>query len=108
MMIPVRSFAGVGDGLVHGHMVPGRAAAVEAHGAAVDHFLGAQGRRPVDLAAEAEAGVVLGPAHARLRLAQRRHNFLRVVADGRDDAHPGDDDAPHGKYAPRGRPNPLR
>ena len=49
MMMPVRSLemslvleARVADRLVHGHVVPGRAAAVEAHGAAVDQFLGVE------------------------------------------------------------------
>ena len=44
MMMPVRSFEmspsfepGVADRLLHGDVVPGRAAAEEAHGAAVDH-----------------------------------------------------------------------
>jgi hypothetical protein len=47
MMMPVRSLddvafleAGVADRLIHGDVVPGRAAAVEAHGAAVDHSAG--------------------------------------------------------------------
>ena len=47
------------------------------------------------LAAEAELGVFVGARDAGLGLAQVRQNFLGVVADGRDDAHPGDDDPSH-------------
>jgi hypothetical protein len=49
----------------------------------------------VHLAAEAELGVFVGARDAGLRLAQARQHFLGVVADGRDDAHPGDDNPPH-------------
>src|SRR6185437_15627993 len=51
--------------------------------------------RAVHLAAEAELGVLVGARDARLRFAQARQHFLRTVADGRNDAHPGDDDPPH-------------
>ena len=113
MMMPVRSFeislvleAGIADRLVHGDVVPGRAAAVEAHGAAVDHLFRIEARGAVDLAAEAELLVIRSLADAGLRLAQRGENFLRVVADGRDDAHPGDDDAPHEPFQPGSWPDP--
>ena len=63
-------------------MVPGRAAAEKAHGAAVDHFRRIERGRAVHLAAEAELGVFLGAHDAGLGLAQAGQNFLRVVADG--------------------------
>ena len=47
------------------------------------------------LAAEAEPRIVIGLDDAGLRLAQGGQHFLGVVADGRDDAHAGDDDTSH-------------
>ena len=90
-----RREARVGDGLIHGDVVPGGAAAVEAHGAAVDDLLGSERRRAVDLAAKAELGVLVGAHDARLRLPQRSDDFLRIVADGGDDSHSRDHDASH-------------
>src|SRR5258705_75090 len=46
--------------------------------------------------AEADGGVFVGTGKAGLRLAQARQPLLRVVADGRNDAHSGDDHPPHG------------
>ena len=67
MMMPVRSLeislvfeAGVADRLLHGDVVPGGAAAEEAHGAAVDATCRIERRRAVHLAAEAELGVFVG------------------------------------------------
>ena len=101
-MMPVRSFeifvsfkAGIADRLLHGDVIPGGAAAQKAHGAAVDRLAGVKRRRAVHLAAEAKLGIFVGAHNAGFRLAQRRQHFLRIVADGRDDAHPGDDDASH-------------
>jgi len=87
--------AGVAQGLLHGDVVPGRAQPEEPHGAAVDGFLRIEPRRTVDLAAEPELGVFVGARNAGFRFPQARQHLLRVVADGRDDAHPGDDDPPH-------------
>jgi hypothetical protein len=108
MMMPVRGLTmslvsspesrlqpGIGDGLVHGDMVPGGAGGVEAHGAAVDELFGVERRRAVNLAAKAQLGVFFGPHDAGPRLAQRSRDFLDVVADRRDNADAGDDDAPH-------------
>ena len=88
MMMPVRSLemslsssAGVADRLLHGDVVPGGAAAEEAHGAAVDRLGRIERRRAVHLAAEAELGVFVGLHDAGLGLAQARQHFLRVVAD---------------------------
>ena len=86
---------GIADRLLHGDMVPGGAAAEKAHGAAVDRLAGIEGGRAVHLGAEAELGIFVGAHDARFRFAQRSQHFLRVVADGRDDAHPGDDHPPH-------------
>jgi hypothetical protein len=63
-------------------MVPGRAAAEEAHGAAVDRSFGIEGRRPLHLAAEAKLGVLVGARDAGFRFAQACQDFLGVVADG--------------------------
>jgi hypothetical protein len=68
---------------------------VEAHRATVDDVVGVQRGRAMDLAAEAEFRVVLGPRDARFRLMKRSQDLLRGVADRRDDSHPGDDDASH-------------
>ena len=87
--------AGILDRLIHGDVVPGGAAAVEAHGAAVDHGRRIELRRAVDAAAETEPGVVLGGGDAGLRLAQTRGHLLGGVPDGGDDAHAGDDNALH-------------
>ena len=102
MMMPVRSLeisarleAGIADRLLHGDVVPGGAAAEEAHGAPIDGLARIERGRAVHLAAEAELGVFVGAHDAGVRLAQRGQHFLRVVADGRDDAHPGDDHPPH-------------
>ena len=72
MMMPVRSLEmslssrpAVADRLLHRDMVPGRAAAEEAHGAAVDHLVGIERRRAVHLAAEAELGVFVGARRCR-------------------------------------------
>ena len=102
MMMPVRSLEtslsckpGVADRLLHRDVVPGGAAAEEAHGAAVDGFGRIERGRAVDLAAEAERGVFVGARNAGLGLAQARQHLLGVVADGRDDAHSGDDNPSH-------------
>ena len=60
-----------------------------------DGRLGIERRSAVDLAAEAEALVVVGLDHAGRPLAKRGQHLLRIVADRRYDAHPRDDDASH-------------
>ena len=72
---------GVADRLLHGDMVPGRAAAEEAHGAAIDRLFRIERGRAVHLTAKAELGVFVGARNAGLGLAQARQNFLGVVAD---------------------------
>ena len=101
-MMPVRSVgdfvgreAAVDDRLIHRDVVPGGAAAVEPHRPAVDHLFGAEGRRALDLGAKAEFGEFLGPRDAGFAGVKAGHHFLGVVADRGDDAHAGDDDAPH-------------
>src|SRR5918998_351557 len=66
-----------------------------AQAAAIDALGRVEGGRAVDLGAEAELGLVVGERDAGLRLAERGEHLLRGVADGRDDAHPRDDDASH-------------
>jgi hypothetical protein len=73
--------AGIVDGLVHGDVIPGGAAAVEAQGAAVQHVRGVELRSAVHLAAEAELPVGVREDDAGARLTQARKHFLRVVAD---------------------------
>ncbi len=56
-------------------------------------------------------GIGLGARNARFRLPQARQHFLGVVADGGDDPHPGDDDAPHSQCLPASPtldPEPVR
>jgi hypothetical protein len=50
----------------------------------------------VDLGAEAAFGIFGGEDDARFASAQGRLHFGGGIADGRDDADPGDDDAAHG------------
>src|SRR5215813_14703564 len=68
--------SGVTDRLVHGDVVPGGAAAVEAHCAAVDRPCRVERGRAVHLAAEAELGVLVGARDPGLRFAQAREHFL--------------------------------
>jgi len=72
---------GIADRLLHGDVIPGRAAAEEAHGATVDRLFRVKGWRSVHLTAKAELGIFIGARNARLGLAQARQNFLGVVAD---------------------------
>ena len=87
--------AGIADRLIHGDVVPGGAAAVETHGAAIDDALGIDRRGTGYLAAEAVRGLRLGASDPGTGLAQGVQNLPGIVADGRDDAHPADDDTPH-------------
>src|SRR5215469_11028500 len=76
-------------------MIPGGAAAEKTHGTPIDRPLRLERGCAMDLAAEAELRIFVRPHDARFGLAQARQYFLGVVADGRDDAHPGDDDPFH-------------
>ena len=76
-------------------MVPGRALAHEAGGAAVEHLEGIERRGAVHLAAEAELRVFGGGDDAGAGLAQALEHRGNVVADGRNDAHAGNGDASH-------------
>jgi len=76
-------------------VVPGGAATVETHGAAIDQALGIERRGALHLRPEADLGVFLGARDARSGLAQRGNDFLGVVADGGYDPHPGHDHSPH-------------
>ncbi|GJE45592.1 hypothetical protein AEGHOMDF_4792 [Methylobacterium soli] len=72
----------IADRLIHGDVVPGGAAAVEAHGAPVDHALRVEARCALDLAAEAVLGVGGRADDAGPRFPQRGQHLLGVVADG--------------------------
>src|SRR6201994_5159156 len=76
-------------------MIPGRALAEEAHRAAVHHVGRIERRRTLHLRTEAELGIFLSTGNPGARLMEACQHFLAVVADGRDDAHPGDDNPPH-------------
>jgi hypothetical protein len=91
----VRLEAGIENRLIHRDVIPGGAAAVEAHGAAVEHGARVEIGGAVDATAEAEPGVVCSRRDAGLRLAKTGDHFLRGVADRRNDSHAGDDDAIH-------------
>ena len=106
MMMPVRIVgnlvgleAGILDRLFHRDVVPGRAFAEEAHRAAVDHVRRIERRRALHLGAEAEFGIFVRARDPGLRRMEARKHFLGVVSDGRDDAHPRDDNPPHDRLA---------
>ncbi len=86
---------GIADRLLHGDMVPGRAAAEEAHRATIDRLLRIESGRSVHLTAKAEFGILIGARNSRFGFTQARQHFLGIVADRRDDTHPGDDDSSH-------------
>jgi hypothetical protein len=81
-------------------VVPSGSATKKAHRAAINHFFRIEPRCTVHLAAEAEFCVFVGTHDAGFGFAQARQNFLRIVADGRDDAHSGDDDTSHDDMIP--------
>src|SRR5689334_5942918 len=76
-------------------MIPGRAGAEKTHRAAVDRARRIERRRALHLAAEAILREGFGAGDAGLGLTQTGQDFLGVVADGRNDAHPGHDNASH-------------
>src|SRR4029078_2365052 len=81
--------------LFHCNMIPGSTAAEKTHGTAIDHFLRIEPRRTVHLTPEAEFCIFISTYDAGLGLAQACHDFLRIVANGRNDAHSSDDDTSH-------------
>jgi len=102
MMMPVRMLeleAGVADRLFHRNVIPRRTFGQEPHRAAIDHLGGVECGRTVHLRTEAELGGLLRTRNARLRLVEARKHFLGVVTDGRDNAHPRDDNPPHVRLA---------
>ena len=86
---------GIGDGLIHGDMVPGGAVGMEAHGAAIDQGFRIERRRAMHLTTKTKLGVFIGPDDAGARRAQRGENLVGVIADRGNNANAGDDDAPH-------------
>ena len=49
----------------------------------------------MDLTAESELGIFVGLHDARFGFAERGQHFLRIVSNGGDDAHAGNDNAFH-------------
>ena len=72
---------GIADRLLHGDVVPGRAAAEEAHGATIDSLVRIESGRSVHLTAKAELGIFIGARNSRFGFTQTRQHFLGVVAD---------------------------
>jgi hypothetical protein len=91
----LRFEAAVANRLIHRNVIPGGPSAVKAHRAAIEDLLGHEGGRPLNPAAEAHFRVFFGARDPRSPGMQAGEHFLRIVADRRDDPHPGDDDAPH-------------
>src|SRR5690606_12465641 len=85
----VRLEAGIANGLIHGDMIPGGAAAMKAHGATVDHGFHVDVGSAVNLAAKPDLGIFLCPDDAGPALAKRGQDFLAVVADRGYDPHTG-------------------
>ena len=77
----MRLEAAVENRLIHGDVIPGGAAAMEAHGAAIEDFLGLQRRRARHLTAEAELGVGVAARDAGAPGLQARKHFLGIIAD---------------------------
>ena len=73
--------ARIKDRLIHRDMVPGRAAGMETHRAAIDDAAGVERRRAVNLAAKAEFGVCVRLDDAGFSLPQRGEHLLAVVPD---------------------------
>ena len=93
----IRRFqTGILHRLIHGDEIVGRAVTHEAQVALVDVIFQHDVRLTVDLGAEAAFGIFGGEDDAGFPGAERGFDFGGGVADGRDDADPGDDDAAHG------------
>jgi hypothetical protein len=82
-------------------VIPRRTSAQESHRAAIDRLGRIESWRALNLAAKPELGEFLGTADAGFGLTQTRQDFLRIVSDGRDDAHSGDDDPSHSRIFPK-------
>jgi hypothetical protein len=80
-------------------VIPGGAFAQETHRAPIDDAGRVERGRTLHLGAEAELGIFIRARDSGLRLVKARQHFLGVVSDGRDDAHPRDDNPPHDRLA---------
>jgi len=87
--------AGIGDRLLRGDEVVGRAVAHEAPQLAVHRGIEVQRDGAVHVAAEAALLVFLDELDAAVARAQRADDLVLVVADAGDDPQPCDDDASH-------------
>src|SRR5690606_22510745 len=83
----------VGDGIAHRDVRIGGRVAHEALELAVDLRVEVDLRLARDVAAQAKLGIFGDETDAGLERAQRRRDAGLVVADARNDAHAGDDDA---------------
>ncbi|MPL82870.1 hypothetical protein SDC9_28819 [bioreactor metagenome] len=92
----VRLKPGIGDRLLHRQEGIGGAWPHEAQVALVDMVLERDLRLALDLAAEAMLGVIGREDDARAAGLQAGSDFGSGIADRRDDAQTGDDDAAHG------------
>jgi hypothetical protein len=98
---------GVGNRLIHRDVVPGRAAAVKRIVAAIHQAFNVHRRHAVHLATEAKIDIILGGIDARFGSTQAFEHLIGGVANGGHDAHPGDDDTPHGDLSNLERGYPL-
>src|SRR5882724_6701151 len=86
---------GILDRLLHRNVIPRRPLAEEAHRSPIDDAARIERGRALHLGAEPELGIFVRARNAGLRLMEARKHFLGVVSDGRDNAHPRDDNPPH-------------
>ncbi len=86
----------IGDRLLHRDIGIGGARPHEAQGALVDMILDVDLEIAGHPAAKAALGHFFVEIDPRLACLQRGQHLLGRIADGRDDPHPGDDDATHG------------
>src|SRR5690606_21572992 len=100
--------SGVGDRVAHRHAGVRRRVAHETLELAVDLRVEVDLRLTGHLAAQAQLGVLGHEADAGPERAQRIGDARLVVAQARDDAHPGDDDATVAAGTVHQKPSVLR
>src|SRR5437016_1027319 len=94
----------IGDCLLHGDVVPGRALPHEASGAPIEHLEWVELGGAMHLATEAELSIFRRERDTRPRGLQAFQHFGNVIADGGYDPHAGDDDSSHLVLAQRPLP----
>ena len=85
----------IGNGLLHGEVVPGRALAHETGDAAVEDFERIEARIALDLAAEAQFGIVGRRDNAGSGGTQACGHLVQRIADRGNDTHAGYDNSSH-------------